>query len=922
MSKTIPWWARRASEEANEINTYDLTNESLRLDDLCEKVCSRIKSFLEFDFVAIQFLRPASRHIETVHGIGEAKKWSERARHYVEPDPSLRDIQADIVQTGLTEIITGSDPRFDEWIFDEYKHRNYSRIFIPLVVINDDDGEPLTDWIQDLHHEIVVQSSNEESSRLALKIGPDLTCPGLEVIGTIEAGYCNSTRQISTDETVSLFALVSELAVDIYKLLLPYGLRSIADNLRQRINANAIQISFLYDEYKTNYIYNSSSGKFFPHQITQIEQYIQQACKSTFECDRGAASSSIIDEHEIFQVLEESSTYLVAFPFVVNHSQVFYDGQILNGTIYISLRKKSDLSNSVISKIRTFSSRLEDTLWNLLTYLKMREQTRQLRTLHAVSNSLAQAPEDGNLLNYIAWSALNVLAADVITIYEYVESEKIFLTPPSIAGRLKIERNMRTELYADDIPYRLLRSGINQYTSKTRQEKIFNSNRENSFVEREHIVSTAGILLKVGQENVGVLFINYRNHHYFRDGDKQIIDTLASAAAIAIKNQRWLNVLSEVDRDIISTLEEDKLLSRIVRKAVQVTAADLGEIRLLDIANQELVMKARFPESVEIDEKWNRTSVKNSGEGITGWVAQHKRPRIVYNVEDKDDQAIYKPFFQNSKSELCVPLVGRDDNILGVLNVESAQVGNFDGRDQKRLRALADLVVVALQNVQNTEQRMAVERVATLDHIARSIFHRMNNYLGAADVWAKKIADGNASSPELANKIRLVLKQALDDRERIKSWMTDLQPIDVRQSIYSALSRVSIPAKIKPTIALGDDNILAKVLGIQGQLEDSFFNIIKNAVDSMPSGGNLSISLLEVDSNSQGWIVAQIADSGIGIPAEQISEIFKPGYTTKVDHDGEGLWLAKSYIDNLGGQITVESPLGKGTKFSILLPSC
>jgi signal transduction histidine kinase len=79
---------------------------------------------------------------------------------------------------------------------------------------------------------------------------------------------------------------------------------------------------------------------------------------------------------------------------------------------------------------------------------------------------------------------------------------------------------------------------------------------------------------------------------------------------------------------------------------------------------------------------------------------------------------------------------------------------------------------------------------------------------------------------------------------------------------------------------------------------------------------------MEMEFNTQKWIVVQINDTGIGISDDNKEAIFSPEYTTKDGHDGEGLWLTKTYIDKLGGQITVDSIPGKGTKFTVLLPAC
>lgn len=544
----------------------------------------------------------------------------------------------------------------------------------------------------------------------------------------------------------------------------------------------------------------------------------------------------------------------------------------------------------------------------------MQDQARQQKILHSVVESLAETPEDGNLLNYIAWNTLNILGADIVTIFEYIESERKFVTQPEVAGRLKISREYK-EITEQHIPFRLVKRNENIYAKRTLEEPFFHSFKESNFIKDEKIESTTGILLRVGQEVIGTLFINYRHHHVFSEQEKQIIDIFASSAAIAIKNQRWLEVLREVDREIIATLDQNELLKRIARKVAQVSAAEFGEICLLDLSTQELVIEAIYPENAPINKQLHRF---NDGEGITGWVAKNRQSKL---VPDTKLEPLYQSFFNNTRSELCVPLLDKDRGLLGLLNVESTRVNAFDKRDQRRLEALANQVVIALKNVTNNEQQIAAERMETLNLIARSTLHRINNHLGAIQVWAKNIIDGGEKySQELAKKIRSEVTKALEDRNRIRSWLLDNSTsIDIHQIILTAHNRVIIPANINQELNVPLN--LPKVMGNEIQLADVFYNLIKNAVDAMPNGGKLSINLKTLEEGKQTWIMVQVIDTGVGIPPEEQDKIFEINYTTKPEHDGEGLWLTRSYIKRIGGQLFVNSVLNRETKFTVLLPA-
>jgi signal transduction histidine kinase len=101
------------------------------------------------------------------------------------------------------------------------------------------------------------------------------------------------------------------------------------------------------------------------------------------------------------------------------------------------------------------------------------------------------------------------------------------------------------------------------------------------------------------------------------------------------------------------------------------------------------------------------------------------------------------------------------------------------------------------------------------------------------------------------------------------------------------------------------------------QLSQVFVNLTLNAVDAMPDGGTLSVSSALMN----GSIVIRFADTGSGIPASDLPKIFDPFYTTKEKGTGLGLAVSYSIIKKMNGVITVDSEIGKGTTFTITIPS-
>jgi signal transduction histidine kinase len=106
------------------------------------------------------------------------------------------------------------------------------------------------------------------------------------------------------------------------------------------------------------------------------------------------------------------------------------------------------------------------------------------------------------------------------------------------------------------------------------------------------------------------------------------------------------------------------------------------------------------------------------------------------------------------------------------------------------------------------------------------------------------------------------------------------------------------------------------------KIREVFNNIISNAIDFMPKGGILKVTVLEEKIKERPHLCVKISDTGIGIPSDKLRLVFEPFFTTKVMEKGTGLGLAisKKIVEDHGGFIRVESEVDKGSTFSICIP--
>jgi ligand-binding sensor domain-containing protein/GAF domain-containing protein len=207
---------------------------------------------------------------------------------------------------------------------------------------------------------------------------------------------------------------------------------------------------------------------------------------------------------------------------------------------------------------------------NALLFNKIQEITKTYPSISELNTSVE------TVLNKIAKVTQNVLEADIIVLYRYDNRKKQVLWPPIKSGNILNSQNKNVEIGHSDAPYRIINLEHSHYTSDSANDKIMNSSlaskNKHSFVKIQNIFSSAGVLLKVSDNIVGVLFINYRIHHEFDENEKQIIELYSSYVALAIQN-----VLHFRDKEVA---DASKTLGELTGRFAHKMKNDLASMRL------------------------------------------------------------------------------------------------------------------------------------------------------------------------------------------------------------------------------------------------------------------------------------------------------------------------------------------------------
>ncbi len=238
---------------------------------------------------------------------------------------------------------------------------------------------------------------------------------------------------------------------------------------------------------------------------------------------------------------------------------------------------------------------------------------------------------------------------------------------------------------------------------------------------------------------------------------------------------------------------------------------------------------------------------------------------------------------------------------------------------------------LAISNEKMNSMQQAVkqsEKLARMGQLSAGIAHELNNPLGVVIMYSNILLEETPPDSELAEDLKLIAEQA----NRCKNIVGGLlnfarknqvkyHETDVFKLVEQSLSSLIIPRNVEINVIKKAEYQMAAL--DSEQMIQAITNLVKNGIEAMPTGGEISI---EVD-GSDDDVCFKVSDSGTGIPPEALDKIFEPFFTTKSIGVGTGLGLATTYgiVKMHKGQITVESNAdsskGKtGTSFILKIP--
>ncbi|MFP4394593.1 MAG: PAS domain S-box protein [Anaerolineales bacterium] len=405
------------------------------------------------------------------------------------------------------------------------------------------------------------------------------------------------------------------------------------------------------------------------------------------------------------------------------------------------------------------------------------------------------------------------------------------------------------------------------------------------------------------------------------------------------KRAAELQTVAEVSTSASSTLDTEKLLQEVVDLTKERFNLYHAHIYLIDDTDDTLKLAAGAGEAGQrmLEQGW---SINAHSE--TSLVARAFRTRegVIENDVQAAPDFLPNPLLPDTASELAVPLIV-SDRVLGVLDVQSDIVDRFTEQDVAIKTTLARQVATALDNArlfQEAQQvadrlrevdRMKSEFLANMSHELRT---PLNSILGYTQLLLLDLEDTlpqenledmqsiHLNGQHLLSMINDILDLAKIEAGRLNLNFEELEIGALLESVQASNSGLFLDKSIKMVIDMEED--VPAIWADSVRMTQVLNNLVANAV-KFTDEGEITIRAYQVDDG----VNVEVKDEGIGIDEEDMDKLFERfrqidgSYTRRAEGTGLGLPITRHLVEMHGGNINVESEVGKGSTFTIHLPT-
>ena len=386
-------------------------------------------------------------------------------------------------------------------------------------------------------------------------------------------------------------------------------------------------------------------------------------------------------------------------------------------------------------------------------------------------------------------------------------------------------------------------------------------------------------------------------------------------------NSEDLGLLTAVAGQVATAIENGRLYRQLHLKA-----EELGRMRefndnILESLDNGLVV-------FDADEKivrWNRAL--EDFYGVAREAAIGRRLGDLFDAPFVEALRAARQDHPYGATLYRVPLSSRDSQTPRLLvNATEVPLQNISG--DNAVVGMLMIIEDITDRVQLEEQLQISEKMASIGLLAAGVAHEVNTPLTGISSFTQMLLEGADPADPKTVLLEKIERQTFRAAKIVNGLLNLSRPgttsnerveVDLNAvitDVFSLLEHQFEVGSIKVRRELAPSAVT--VLGIEHQLQQVFLNLFLNARDAMPSGGWLSVTTRQDGDR----VIAEVADTGSGIPSEQISRIYDPFFTTKAIGRGTGLGLSITYgiVHEHDGTLLCDSAVGQGTRFTMALP--
>ena len=422
------------------------------------------------------------------------------------------------------------------------------------------------------------------------------------------------------------------------------------------------------------------------------------------------------------------------------------------------------------------------------------------------------------------------------------------------------------------------------------------------------------------------------------EANKELRQLQISLEQRVVDRTRDLQIASDVSRQITQILNLEELLPRLVEKTKAGFNLYFSSVFLYESETHQLVLEAGTGEA---GRRMKADGVAFTIEAAPSLIIQAGREQRAVIIEDVSQSNAYLavPYLPETQSEAAIPMLIQG-NLIGVLDLQSRDLGRFTEADLQILTTLAEQIAVAIQNARLYEEQIHVtEQLRSVDKMKSqflsSMSHELRTPLNAIINFVEMVAMGlvgpvTEEQKELLNnslKSSTHLLQLINDVldiSKIQAGKLALfieQDVDLYRELKTVIDMVLPMFKDKPVELVQDiDDNLPVIAGDKRRIRQVLLNLLSNSI-KFTDKGTVTLSAKLQDEK----VAFAVIDTGVGIPPEARSVIFEPFVQTvdgiKLEQGtGLGLPISLNLVKAHGGDLWMESRPGEGSAFYFTLP--